>query len=62
MNNTKIQTTISHEMNDKICSMADYLGVTKNDFIRCAIVQYMLGVSQAQESMTKLTNQIKEVK
>lgn len=54
MKNTKIQTTISMDMNEKICAMADYLGVSKNDFIRCAIVQYMMAVGQAQEAMNNL--------
>lgn len=56
MDNTKIQTTISCDMNDKICSMAAYLGISKNDFIRCALIQYMLGVSKVKDPMDKLTN------
>lgn len=59
MKNTKIQTTISVDMHEKICSMADYLGITKNDFIRCAVVQYMMAVGQAQEAMNNVA--LKEI-
>ena len=52
--NTKIQTTISKEMDNKICTMANYLGVSKNDFVRCALVQYIMTVGQAQEAMSRL--------
>ena len=68
MKKTKIQTTISYDMNEKILAMSNYLGVSKNDFIRCALTQYMLSVSQAQEAMNNLAlkelekNYLKEVK
>lgn len=59
MKNMKIQTTITDEMNNKICSMAEYLGITKNDFVRLALVQYMMAVGQAQEAMNNVV--LKEI-
>ena len=55
----KIQTTITNEMNNKICSMAEYLGITKNDFVRLALVQYMIAVGQSQEAINNIA--IKEL-
>lgn len=47
----RIQTTINDEMGKKIVSMSDYLGISKNDFIRNALVQYMISVGQAQDAL-----------
>lgn len=55
----KIQTTITDEMNNKICAMSDYLGITKNDFVRLALVQYMMAVGQTQEAINNIA--IKEL-
>lgn len=47
----RIQTTINDEMGKKIVSMSEYLGISKNDFIRNALTQYMISVGQAQDAL-----------
>ena len=49
----KLQTTITEEMNNKILEYCKIIGCTKNDFVRFALMEYMLGVSSSPKYKVK---------
>ena len=53
----KLQINISYDLESKIISSAETLGMSKNEFVKFAVQNYILGLAQTQEAIKSVAQE-----
>ncbi|MBO5142973.1 MAG: hypothetical protein J6C46_08330 [Clostridia bacterium] len=53
----RLQINISYDLENKIISSAETLGMSKNEFVKFAVQNYILGLAQSQEAIKSVAQE-----
>ena len=53
----RLQINISYDLESKIVSSAEALGMSKNEFVKFAVQNYILGLAQSQEAIKSVAQE-----